>query len=499
MNPLKDVFFERMETLGLALVFEEIKLKPGYSEVEPSGVDLVSHFSRNIILLSPIVSAAMDTVTEFQMAIAMAKLGGLGVIHRSLTLNEQTEQVRRVKLHMNPCIPEPICVHERDSIEAILAKKERKKFKFHSFPVLHENGTLAGLITRNDFDMCMNQKLTAAEVMTPLSELITASPDTSIQGAYAILTKARKKILILLNPNNTIAGMYVFSDIKNIISGTRSMMNIDEEGHLRVGGAVGTKEEGLARAESLIQAGCDVIVIDASHGDSRNVYDTLREIKATWPAVDVVAGNVTEASAAKRLVDAGADGIKVGIGPGSICTTRVVTGGGCPQATAVYNCAKALRGSGVPVCADGGIKNSGDIVIAIGLGASSVMLGRLLAGTTESPGEVDERHSGVKVKLYRGMGSQSALKKSAASRNRYSQQQIPENQLVAQGVEAHVPFQGSVEDVVNKLIGGLRAGMGLVGAPTIPDMQEKADFYRHSAAGMAESYPHSIIPIPDSL
>lgn len=488
---LKDKFFEKMEALGLALTFDDVRLKSGYSETDPTSASIESLFSRRVPLKTPIVSAAMDTVTESPMAIAMAKLGGLGIIHRGLDPETQASQVRKVKLHLNGLIEVPITVTEDVTIEEILNKREEKNYNFHSFPVVDGTNKLLGIITRNDFDLATENTLKAKDVMTPISQLISSDKNTTSEEAYKIMLQAKKKSLPLIDNEGKLCGMYVFSDVQRLLSVNLTSYNIDKNGHLRVGAAVGIGKDALERAELLSKAGVDVIVIDTAHGDSKNVYETLKELKNLYPQIDIVAGNVSEGASAKRLVEAGADGIKVGQGPGSICTTRIVAGIGCPQVTAVYNCAKAIEGSGVPICADGGIKHSGDLPIALGAGASSVVLGRSLAGTTETPGTIKDTPQG-RFKIYRGMGSLGAMRSSKASRERYRQEKVSIDKVVPEGVESIVPYQGDVENVIHKMIGGLRSGMGYVGATSITALQEKADYHRISNAGLAESHPHDV-------
>ncbi|MFA6050546.1 MAG: IMP dehydrogenase [Candidatus Paceibacterota bacterium] len=487
----KDKFFEKIEALGLALTYDDVRLKSGYSETEPHNVSVETRFSKRVLLKTPIVSSAMDTVTEAPMAIAMAKLGGLGIIHRGLDPETQAKAVRRVKLHLNGMIASPITATLDQTVAEIIEAREEKNYNFHSFPVIDESGKLSGIVTRNDFEMASDTSLKIKDIMTPMDHMITAPAGTSLEEAHKILVQNKKKVLPLVDSNGVLAGMYVFSDVVRLIGSASTTYNLDPKGHLRVGAAVGAGPDALLRAELLSEAGVDVIVIDTAHGDSKNVYDTLKAIKATYPDIDVVVGNVSEAESAKRLAEAGADGIKVGQGPGSICTTRIVAGIGSPQVSAVYNCAKALRGMNVPICADGGIRNSGDIPIALGAGADSVMLGRTLAGTTETPGTIKDTPQG-RFKVYRGMGSLGAMRASKASRERYRQDKVSNDKLVPEGVESVVPYQGDVENVLFKQIGGLRSGMGYVGADSIKSLQEKADFHRISNAGLAESHPHDV-------
>lgn len=488
-----DRFFDVLEASGLAVTYDEVRLRTGYSEVAPGSVSLETRFSRHVPIKVPIASAAMDTVTESRMAIAIAKLGGIGVIHRGLSPAAQKEEVRRVKFHLSGMIASPITVSESMKLHEINTMRAERHFSFHTFPVLNGDGKLVGLLTQNDFDFCEDPSQTAAEVMT--RDLITAGHDVSMDEAYRMMRAAKKKVLPLVDGEGHLMGMYLLSDLARVKSGNAAAYNVDQQGRLRVAAAVGTGSEALERVGPLAKH-VDVIVIDTAHGDSLAVFETLREIKKNCD-IDVVVGNVSEGSSAQALVEAGADGIKVGQGPGSICTTRIVSGIGCPQVTAVYSVAHALEGTGVPVCADGGIENSGDITIAIGAGADSVMLGKLLAGTKEAPGEVDYQFDSP-MKHYRGMGSIAAMKESKSSRERYRQSDGPADKLVPEGVEAAVPYIGELETVMHQYLGGLRAGMGYVGAANIEELHEKADFYRISAAGLTESHPHGVQVLRDA-
>ena len=487
----KDKFFEKIESLGLALSYGDIRLKTAHAEIAPNDVKLKSQFSRNVPLNCPLVSSPMDMITEHKMAIALALAGGLGIIHRSLSPKDQAKEVSRVKFYLNGLIERPICLSGNDSIKSVLKLIEEKKYTFRSFPVLDARGKLAGLISNNDIEFCPDMRLKVAQIMTKFKNLTTAPSGVSLKQAFALMQKTKKKILPLVDKQNKLTGMYVYSDVKRVMTGGSPSYNLDEHGNLRVGAAIGVGREALERAEQLSARGVDVLVIDTAHGDSRAVLETLKQLKQKYSKIDVVVGNVSEAESAERLARAGADGIKVGQGPGSICTTRVVAGIGCPQVTAVYNCSRALRGSGVPVCADGGIEYSGDITVALAAGADSVMLGRMFAGTTETPGEVFIRN-GLPVKQYRGMGSLAAMQESKAARERYAQVESGKDKLVPEGVEAVVPFKGDVEKIIFQILGGLRSGMGYVGAADINELKTKADFYYISAAGLSESHPHGV-------
>ncbi len=488
----KDEFFEKIESFGLALSYGDVRLKTSYSETAPADVNLKSRFSRHVFLNAPLISSPMDMVTEHKMAIAMALSGGLGIIHRALAPKDQAKAVSRVKFYLNGLIERPICARENETVKTILNMVAEKGYSFRSFPVIGGDGRLVGLISHNDIEFCHDHELPVGKVMTKIEKLITAASGISLKQAFDIMVKNKKKILPLVDKQKKLSGMYVYSDVKRIITGVSPAYNLDKNGNLRVGAAVGVGEDALLRAELLAERGVDVLVIDTAHGDSRAVFETLKQLKKKYPKIDVAVGNVSEAESAKRLAKAGADGIKVGQGPGSICTTRVVAGIGCPQVTAIYNCSRALRGSGVPVCADGGIEYSGDITVAIAAGADSTMLGKMLAGTDEAPGEVFMKN-GMPVKQYRGMGSLAAMKASKASRERYSQSESGKDKLVPEGVEAVVPYRGKVEKIIFQMLGGLRSGLGYVGAASIEELKTKADFYYISSAGLSESHPHGII------
>ncbi len=482
-----DAFFDKMAQRGLALEFDDATLKPGYSEMLPDQVNICSRFSRNVELKIPIASAAMDTVTESGMAIAIAQLGGIGVIHKNLTPEEQGAHLRQVKRYLNGFLPKPITALETDTIEQILKRRDECKYKFHSFPVLDHDGRLVGILTRNDFDLCEDPKQPARDVMT--TELVTAPVGTSLEEAYKHMREAKKIVLPLVDAEGRLAGMYTLFDVKRPLFGSNPTFNLDKNGSLRVAAAVGPGDDALKRIECFPKD-IDVVVIDTAHGDSRGVLDTLKTLREMSVGFDIVVGNVSEGESARRLADAGADGIKIGQGPGSTCTTRIVTGIGCPQLTAIHNCAKAIRGSGIPMCADGGISNSGHIPKAIGAGADNVMLGRIFAGCEESPGEIIQ-YKGQPVKVYRGMGSLAAMR-NRGGRERYGQGDISEGKLVPEGIEGVVPYAGPLGEIIHQLIGGLRAGMGYVGAENIPMLQEKGDFHQITPIGLQVSHPHDI-------
>ncbi|MBX4198466.1 IMP dehydrogenase, partial [Candidatus Parcubacteria bacterium] len=430
----KDRFFGRMNRLGLALTYDDVRLIPDQSEIMPKDTILESRFARRTPLRIPIVSAAMDTITERKMGIAMAMFGGIGVIHRNLEPKQQASEVARVKHHLNAKIAKPITVFGDQTIGEIKKRRQDKGYSFQSFPVLDREEKVIGLLTRNDFSRCHNDLALARDVMTPLQKLETATAETNLDQAYERLIHMRHNALPLIDKDGRLAGMFIFTDVKRIKLDEASGYNLDMNSHLRVAAAIGTGEKELARAALLVQASVDALVIDTAHGDSKFVYETLAEVKKNWPYVDVVVGNVSTGAAAERLAKAGADGIKVGQGPGSICTSRIMAGIGIPQITAVYNCAAAIKklGLDIPICADGGIKHPGDIPIAIGAGAHSVMLGNILAATHETPGEIliIGKH---RWKIYRGMGSLEVLLESEASRDRYQQDLTSIEKIVPEG------------------------------------------------------------------
>jgi IMP dehydrogenase len=482
----KDAFFEKIEKLGEALTFDDVRLRSGYSEVMPDDVNLESKFTKNVPLKIPIVSAAMDTVTEHEMAIGMAKLGGIGVLHKNLDPERQAKEVAKVKFHLNGFIEKPIFVSEDDTIGDIFRRREDKGYTFHTFPVVNLSGKVIGIISKNDFDFCSDLSLTAKEIMTKC--VITAKAGIGLKEAYDMMRQAKKKSLPLVNVKGELAGMYTFNDVNRIVSKSQHNYNVDASGQLRVAAAVGVND--FDRAKILIANNVDALVIDTAHGDTASVIKTLKEMKKKFD-IDVAVGNISEPDSARRLLEAGADGIKVGQGPGSICTTRIIAGIGSPQVSAIYKCARVADEFNVPVCADGGLKHSGDIPIAIGAGANSVMMGGMLAGTKEAPGEVIFV-DGRQWKAYRGMGSIGAMETNKGSRERYGQIATGKNELIAEGVEGMKPYKGDLEAVLFQYVGGLKRGMGYVGAAHINELRDKADFLKITPAGRAESHPHDI-------
>ena len=490
-NAQTDKFFERWAEEGLMVTYGDLLLKPRFSAImaDASVVSLTSRFSRHTELKVPVVSAAMDTVTEAAMAIAMAKCGGLGTIHRAMTPDEQAKQVARVKHYMQAFIAAPITVCAGDTVASLHALRLEKGYEFESFPVLDDQGKLVGLVTGNDLDDPeSHDKL--GKIMLPLAKLIVGDPRMKKTQALERMREGRVKVIPLVDADGRLAGMYSRKDLLRARKGS-SMHNVDGEGRLRVAAAVGVGSGEFERALLLAEKGCDALVIDMAHGHTPEVADMTRRLKAAKIESDVVAGNVSIAEAAVFLAEAGVDGIRVGQGGGSICITRVVAGMGVSQGTAVYECAKALRRRNVPVCADGGITLSRDIVLAIALGAESVTVGSLLAGTDEAPGDVSWE-KGQRVKSYRGMGSLDVMKKRATKR--YSEQDI----LVPEGVAGAVSYKGALETVLGQYMGGLRTGMAYQGARTLAELCENACVQRVTPAGNTESHPHDLVVIKET-
>lgn len=484
----KTQFFRHLNDQGLALTYDDVRMRPAASKVTAGEVNIKSRFSRNVELKVPLVSAAMDTVTESAMAIALAKRGGIGVIHSALSIEKQKEEVRRVKLHLNALVEHPISVIQSQKISEVLSMCADKKFEFRTFPVLDKNDKFVGLITQNDFDFAGPKDL-IKDVMTPKNEVIMATAGTTIFKAHSLMKKNKKKTLPLINKDGTVAGLYVFSDVNRVTNSDFELYNLDKNGHLRVAAAVPTDDEALERVEAMKEY-LDVVVIDTAQGDSRFAFETLKKLKKAYPKIDVVVGNVSSGESARLLAEAGADGIKVGQGPGSICTTRIETGIGVPQVTAVYECARAVEKFNVPVCADGGITNPGDVPVAIAAGADCVMMGSKFAGTTETPGEIITLQSGARVKLFRGMGSPSAIRDNSSSRKRYGDD--PSTIPLAEGVESYVPDRGPVSEVIDHYVKALRKGMAYVGAKDFKDHHKNTNFVRITGSGLRESHPHDV-------
>ncbi|MBW6501355.1 MAG: IMP dehydrogenase [Bacteroidales bacterium] len=476
--------FAKEKILYEGLTFDDVLLIPLYSEVLPREVDLSSMFTRNIKINTPIVSAAMDTVTEDELAIAIAREGGIGVIHKNMSVEKQAAQVKRVKRAENVMIFDPITI----SLDATVAEAINlmREYRIGGIPVIDINGILRGIVTNRDLRFENNSSRKITEVMT--TNLITTNHHTDLEAAARILQKHKIEKLPMIDENGKLTGLITYKDITK--SKDRPGSCKDSKGRLRVAAAVGIAADTLERTEALVNASADAIAIDTAHAHTKSVIRILRDLKKHFPDTDIIAGNVGTAEAARKLADEGADAIKVGIGPGSICTTRVIAGVGIPQLSAIYNVAKAIEGSGIPVIADGGIRYSGDIIKALAAGADSIMAGSLFAGVEESPGETII-YSGRKFKSYRGMGSIEAMQQG--SKDRYFQDMEDDIQkLVPEGIAARVPYKGTLSEVVFQLIGGLRSGMGYVGAKDISILKKEGKFVRITSSGIIESHPHDV-------
>lgn len=468
------------------LTFDDVLLVPAYSEVLPKEVQLKTKFSRHIEMNAPFVSAAMDTVTESAMAIAIAREGGIGVIHKNMSIEEQAHQVAIVKRAENGMIYDPVTIRRgktvRDALEMM------RSYHIGGIPVVDEDGHLVGIVTNRDLRFERRLDKAIDEVMTH-ENLVTTHARTDLAAAAQILQEHKIEKLPVVDANNRLVGLITYKDITK--AKDKPMACKDEKGRLRVAAGVGVTADTMERLEALVAAGADAVVIDTAHGHSKGVIEKLREAKAAFPHIDIVVGNVATAAAAKLLVDNGADAVKVGIGPGSICTTRVVAGVGVPQLSAVYDVFSVLKDTGVPLIADGGLRYSGDVVKALAAGGSSVMVGSLVAGTEESPGETII-FNGRKFKSYRGMGSLEAMEQKNGSKDRYFQSDTTDvKKLVPEGIAGRVPYKGTVQEVIYQLMGGLRSGMGYCGAATIEELHD-AKFVRITNAGVLESHPHDI-------
>jgi len=469
-----------------SLTYDDVLIKPGFSEVLPHETNTNSKFSRNIDLNIPIVSAAMDTVTEAPSAIVIAEEGGIGVIHKNLTPYRQAEEVEKVKKFEAGMILNPVSVDEDMTLRYVMDLKNQKKIT--GVLVVDKSKKLVGILTNRDLQFESNFDQKVKDVMTNKERLVTAPASTSIEEAKKILHKNRIEKLPLISELGEIKGLITVKDILKTI--TFPNANKDSYGRLRVAAAVGVSEKEYERAKILVEAQVDAIVVDTAHGHSKGVMEMVKRLKKDFPKVDIVAGNVATAKACEALIAAGVDGIKVGIGPGSICTTRVVAGIGVPQFSAVMECAEFCRKAGIPLIADGGIKLSGDVVKALAVGASSVMIGSLFAGTDEAPGEM-VLYQGRAYKIYRGMGSLGAM--SLGSKDRYGQASVDDmSKLVPEGIEGQVPYRGSLSSNIFQLVGGLRSGMGYVGAKNLQELVEKAEFITISNASLKESHPHDV-------
>ena len=471
--------------VGEGLTYDDVLLVPAYSEVLPREVNIQTKFTRNITLNVPVVSAAMDTVTESRMAIAMAREGGIGVLHKNMTIEQQAMKVRKVKRAESGMIIDPVTLPL--TAKVLDAKQSMAEHSIGGIPIVDENGVLKGIVTNRDLRFEHHNDRPIVEVMTS-EKLVTASEGTSLQDAEVILQENKIEKLPVVDANYKLIGLITFRDITKLTQ--KPMANKDKYGRLRVAAAVGVTGDALERVTALVHAGVDAVIIDTAHGHTKGVVAVLKEVKSKFPSLDVVVGNIATPEAAKYLVDAGADAVKVGIGPGSICTTRVVAGVGFPQFSAVLEVAAAIKGSGVPVIADGGIRYTGDIPKAIAAGADCVMLGSLLAGTKESPGETII-YEGRKFKSYRGMGSVEAMKQG--SKDRYFQDVEDDiKKLVPEGIVGRVPYKGDLYESIHQFIGGLRAGMGYCGAKDIETLKETGRFVKITSAGVVESHPHNV-------
>ena len=466
------------------LTYDDVLLVPAYSEVLPREVSIQTRFTRNIMINTPILSAAMDTVTEAEMAIAMAREGGIGILHKNMKISKQAAEVKKVKRSESGMIIDPITLTKDKNVAQ--AKSLMRKYKIGGIPVVNEEGYLIGIITNRDLRFENDNDRLIADVMTS-GNLVTAKEGTSLEQAERILQDHKIEKLPVVNDQGRLVGLITYRDIIKVIENPNA--NKDNFGRLRVAAAIGVTGDSMDRAEALISEGVDAIVIDTAHGHSKGVVKTLKDIKKKFPDTDVIVGNIATADAARYLVEAGADAVKVGIGPGSICTTRVVAGVGFPQLSAIMEVAQAIKGSGVPVIADGGIRYTGDIPKAIAAGADTVMLGSLLAGTKESPGETII-FEGRKFKSYRGMGSIEAMQKG--SKDRYFQDVEDDvKKLVPEGIVGRVPYKGEVFETMHQFIGGLRAAMGYCGSKNIEE-QKQAKFVRITSSGITESHPHNV-------
>lgn len=470
-----------------ALTFDDVLLIPGYSEITAKDVSLKTQLTRNISLNIPLISAAMDTVTEARLAIAIAQEGGIGIIHKSMSIEAQAAQVHAVKKFEAGVVKDPITIESDATIEQLVALT--KMHRISGVPVL-SGGDLVGIVTGRDVRFETNMSASVASIMTPKTDLVTVKEGASADEVRSLLHKYRIERVLVINDVFDLCGLITVKDINKAENYPNACK--EEDGRLRVGASVGTSPDTDDRVTALVKAGVDVIVVDTAHGHSQNVLNRVRAIKKAYPDLQVIGGNIATAEAAKALVEAGADGVKVGIGPGSICTTRIVTGVGVPQITAISNVAAALKGTGVPVIADGGVRFSGDVAKAVVAGASAIMMGSMFAGTEEAPGEV-ELYQGRTYKSYRGMGSLGAMSKTQGSSDRYFQDSSQgAEKLVPEGIEGRVPYKGPISAVVHQLMGGLRAAMGYTGSIDLDIMRNKPEFVRVTSAGMGESHVHDV-------
>ena len=470
-----------------ALTFDDVLLVPGYSDVLPKDVNLRTRLTRDLYLNIPLVSAAMDTVTEARLAIAMAQEGGIGIVHKNMSVAAQAAEVRKVKKHESVIVKDPVTVGPKAKLEDLLAMAQEHGFS--GFPVV-EGENLVGIVTERDMRFQPNQGDSVTDIMTPRERLVTVPEGTELDVIKAKMQEHRIEKMLVVNEQFQLRGLVTFQDIEK----TRTFPNAakDADGRLLVGAAVGTGPETPDRVAALAEAGVDVIIVDTAHGHSKGVIDRVKWVKANFPQIQVIGGNIATGAAAQALAEAGADGVKVGIGPGSICTTRVVAGVGMPQISAVASVAEALKAYDIPLVADGGVRYSGDLAKAIAAGASTVMVGGLLAGTEEAPGEV-ELYQGRTYKAYRGMGSMGAMAQSQGSADRYFQDKdAGAEKLVPEGIEGRVPYKGMMSAIVHQLMGGLRSSMGYTGCSDIQEMRTKPEFVKITGAGVAESHVHDV-------
>ena len=469
-----------------ALTFDDVLLLPKYSDFLPSEASIESKLTKNITLKTPLLSAAMDTVTESKMAISLAEAGGIGIIHKNNSIKDQAAQVKAVKKYESGIVRDPVTIGSNKSIGEL--RQLTSELSISGMPVI-DDGKLQGIVTSRDFRYAENMDASVSSIMTPLEKLVTVEEGFSQEDVMKLMYKSRIEKVLVLDNNNNLSGLVTMKDIEK--SAQNPNATKDSSGRLQVGAAIGTGEDTLDRAEALAEAGVDVFVIDSAHGHSLNVINTIKLIKDKFKDIDVIGGNIATAEAATELVKAGADAVKVGMGPGSICTTRIIAGIGVPQISAILEIKKALAGGDINIIADGGIRFSGDIAKAIAAGADSVMLGSLFAGTEEAPGKV-ELFQGRSFKTYRGMGSIGAMTERDDA-NRYLQEDVETDKLVPEGIEGRVPYKGLVINVINQLIGGVRQSMGYIGCKSIKDMQNNSQFVEITNAGMAESHVHDVM------
>ena len=474
-----------MKIIKKAYTFDDVLLVPAHSTILPKDVSLKTKISRNIGLNTPLVSAAMDTVTEAKLAISMAQEGGIGIIHKNMSPGEQARVVEKVKRHESGVVTQPQVVSPSMSIGDVIYLC--KKYKISSVPVVEEDGQVVGIVTNRDLRFETRLDLPISEIMTPRSNLITVNPGTDIEQARMVMHQNKLERVVIVDEDNKLQGLITVKDI--IKKTTFPNANKDKNGRLRVGAAVSVGKDSDTRIEKLIEAGVDLLVVDTAHGHSEGVLKKVESIKLAHPEIDVVGGNIATAQAARDLRSAGADGVKVGIGPGSICTTRIIAGVGIPQLTAVSDVADALAGSGLAIIADGGIRYSGDIAKALAAGADCVMIGSMFAGTDEAPGEI-ELYQGRSYKTYRGMGSLGAMNQGSA--DRYFQDAVAKDKYVPEGIEGRVPYRGPIVKIIEQMLGGLRSSMGYVGCESIEALHERAEFVEITAAGMNESHVHNV-------